>query len=191
MNCTPSENNPIKPKSHLPSATYTERISVKYVIMVVVFFGALISIAYVGHYTLVSIFFISKVIAFFSVVFMLFPFRWYKRFLNFNIYEMVLFNILAIGPGMTALLLWINFLIHTEMKNEVYFIRSKQLETVGTFNANKHTIILENNAYEEYPEIRIFENSDYHLLAGATAIRYKMGKGILGYQVVLEYEFLE
>ncbi|NUM49494.1 MAG: hypothetical protein HUU48_00125 [Flavobacteriales bacterium] len=191
MNCTPSENNPIKPKFRSPSATHAERISVKYVMMVFVFFGGFISIAYVGHYTLISVFFISKVIAFFLVVFMLFPFRWYKRFLSFNIYEILLFNVLTVGPGMTALLLWINFLICTEIKTEVYFIRSKQLETVGTFNANKHTIILENNAYEEYPEIRIFENSNYPLLAKATAIRYKMGNGILGYKVVLEYEFLE
>lgn len=191
MNYTPSENNSFEPKFRSPSVSRAGRISARYVIMVFVFFGGYISVAYVGHFTLVSAFFISKVVAFFSVVFMLFPFRWYKRFLHFNVYETVLFNILAVGPGITALLLWINFLICTEIKTEVYLIRAKELETVGTFNAGKHTIFLENDAYEEYPEIRIFENSDYPLLAEATAIRYKMGNGILGYKVVLEYEFLE
>jgi hypothetical protein len=171
--------------------TKHDRVPTIYILMVLVFFLGYISIAYVGHYTLVSAIFISKIVVFFSVSFMLIPLKFYKQFFSFNIYEMLLFNLLFTGPGITAMLLWLNFLVHSDVKNEVYIISAKKLEIAGTFHSNKHFIILENNAYNNFPEIRTFENSDYPLLAEAKAIRYKTAKGILGYTILLEHEFLK
>ncbi len=190
MKNLPSKQKNIKTNFRVPE-TKREKVSIIYVIMVFVFFLGYISIAYVGHYTLVSAFFISKVTVFFSVFFMLIPLKIYKQIFKFNIYEMLLFNFLVMGPGITALLLWLNFLVYTDVQNEVHIIRAKQLETVGTFHSNKHFITLENNAYEDFPEIRTFENNDYPMLANAKAVRYKFAKGLLGYNILLEHEFLE
>lgn len=100
--------------------------------------------------------------------------------------EAALFNIMAVGPAITALLLWINFLVRTEEKTETIPIISAQFSTAEHFDDLNVTFTLENNAYEEYPAFRTLSLEKENLQkAEAKALEIKTAKGALGYKVFL------
>lgn len=177
-------NSPDFPKASLFNAWYF--------LMALCFFGGIFSIIYVGHFTLVTGFFISKVLAFFSVIGMLIPRSWYKKNMRFSVYEVFLFNLLALGPGITSILLWLNFLIPLSSSSEVYMIAKSDSEGAYSlaFSGKTYIFTYEQNALYNFPELRTFDASDAELMFRAKAIEYKFSKGLLGFKVVKGYTFL-
>lgn len=152
-------------------------------------FLGIFTFTFIGSATVVSKIFLSKVLAFFCFAGLLIPFRFYKKWFRMNSVEIVLFNLLAIGPLITSFLLWINFLVRTPEQEETFVVVSSGISTAEHYDDIHVIFTLENNAYEDYPEFRrvVLEKGELKK-AEAETLKIKMAEGILGYKVFLGNE---
>lgn len=152
------------------------------------FFG-IFTFAFIGMATMVSKFFLSKVLAFFCFAGLLIPFRYYKKWFGLSRVEAVLFNIMAVGPAISAILLWINFLVRMGEREESYDVISSHITTAEHFDDIKVVFTLEGNAYDEYPEFRTMPLEKENLKAAeAEKLVIRTADGALGYKVFLGNE---
>ena len=153
------------------------------------FFG-IFTFAFIGSATLVPNIFLSKILAFFCFIGLLIPFRFYKKRFGMNKVEAALFNIMAIGPSVSALLLWTNFLIRTSEKEESFNVFSVKLIEAEHFDNLEVIFSLENDSvYIDYPKFRTvsLEKGDLKK-AEAGKLKITTAMGLLGYRIYLGNE---
>lgn len=159
------------------------------------FFGILFGIftfVFIGMATFVSKIFLSKILAFFCFAGLLLPMKFYKNWFSLSKIEAVLFNVLAVGPVICSVLLWLNFLIRTGESEQTFNIVSSKITSAENFDNIDVVFTLENNAYEEYPEFRTvpLEKGDLQK-AKAQKLKIKMADGLLGYKVFLGNDVIQ
>lgn len=152
------------------------------------FFG-IFTFAFIGMATVVSKIFLSKVLAFFCFAGLLIPFRYYKKWFGMSRVETVLFNVMAIGPSITAILLWINFSVRMGEREESYAVISSHISSAEHFDDIQVIFTLEGQAYEEFPEFRTVPLEKENLKnAEAKKLIIRTADGALGYKVFLGNE---
>jgi hypothetical protein len=103
--------------------------------------------------------------------------------------EAVLFNIMAVGPTVSAALLWINFLVRMGEQVETYDVLSSNISAAAHFDDIQVLFTLEGNAYEDFPEFRTVPLEKGNLKnAEAKALMMRTADGVLGYKVFLGNE---
>ena len=153
------------------------------------FFG-IFTFAFIGSATLVPNIFLSKILAFFCFIGLLIPFRFYKKWFEMNKVEAALFNIMAIGPTVCALLLWTNFLIRTSEKEETFNVVSVKFIEAEHFDNLELIFTLENDSvYKGYPKFRtvMLEKGDLKK-AESGKLKIKTAEGLLGFRIYLGNE---
>ncbi|MDA9564067.1 hypothetical protein N9R81_05290 [Flavobacteriales bacterium] len=108
----------------------------------------------------------------------------YYYYLGWGKIASFMVNIFGIGPVLAALLLGINHTFSSD--NQVVQHAVVSVEVVQDYEPY-FLFELENNAMAEFAEFRtfnVYEETKHY--ADATAIRYTIGKGLLGYDVVKE-----
>ena len=151
-------------------------------------FIGIFSIAFVGGRTFVSYLTLSKLVAACCVVGLLIPTRLFWQRFRMSRVEVFLFNVMALGPVLAGLVLWSNYFVLDEMREEVHTITSHRL-TVDAYAGRSVLYALENNALPDEPALRrveLAEPEDYLEYKDATAIRYRIGTGWLGYEVLYD-----
>ena len=105
--------------------------------------------------------------------------------------EVFLFNVLVLGPVLAGLVLWSNFFILNDLREDVYIISSHRL-TVDTYAGRSVLYALEDHALASEPALRrveLAEPEEYLTYKDATAIRVSIGTGWLGYEVLRDRVF--
>lgn len=152
------------------------------------FFG-IFTFAFIGMATVISKIFLSKVLAFFCFAGLLIPLRLYKKWFGMSRVEAMLFNIMAVGPTISAILLWVNFLVRMGEQEETYAVISSHISAAEHFDDIKVVFILEDKAYDEFPEFRTLPLEKGNLKnAEAKALKIRTADGLLGYKVFLGSE---
>lgn len=107
--------------------------------------------------------------------------------------EAILFNIMAIGPSVCSLLLWINFLFRTNISENIYNVISVKITNSVNFENTDVLFTLENDSiYDDYPEFRTMPLEKNNLKkAEAKKIKIIAAEGLLGYKVFLGNEVAE
>jgi cell division septal protein FtsQ len=134
------------------------------------------------HYTLIDIFNLSKFLVLFAVLGFLLPLKYYRRWFHFVKYEMIIFNVLGMGPFLTGLLLVLNFTFTTESYThnykieKVYFEGDQEFQSMG--------VVLENNFFSG--ERKIVELTDIppNEVVGKSFLKVTISKGLFGYEVI-------
>jgi len=146
------------------------------------------AIYYLGHATMISAMRLSKIIAFLCVIGLLIPWKLYYRWFGWTRVEIFVVNLFGFGPLVSALLLSSNYFIRKKTFEQSYVIEDASVEQYrGMFATPKVLIKLENNALAENKEFRLFDPDE--VKQKPHAITYIFADGILGYRVVLDYEF--
>lgn len=157
---------------------------------VLIAFGlGLFSTFFLGHKTLVSAMFISKVMAFCCVAGLLIPWSIYHR--RFGWYKMDVFivNLFGLGPFLCGLLLALNFFIHSPKEVEHYKVEHTYIEKYdGFFSSPKILIELEGDAYKDQRELTLFDPAEIPEQRYPSSITYTLADGLFGYRVVLDWE---
>ncbi len=159
------------------------------VMMAGIFFG-LFSLGYAGHYTFLSWFELSRLVALCCFAGALIPHRLYRNWLPLTRFDILLFNILGIGPLLFGSVLWVNFLFHGPVEKEVHEIVDRQVERADLLSAGMVMVTLQGEALKEYPEFRKYEVYEGHVeVLKASRVEYKTARGALGWKVLLERNF--
>lgn len=163
-----------------------------YTVMLAGLFLGIFSLAFAGGKTLVSFAFLSRLLAFCCLAGLLIPMRLYSRWLGMNKLASFLFNVMGIGPLLCSILLWLNFFITADTRQETHRITQAKLVTAVYFDNAGVVFTLEGDAYKENEEFRrigiTLENAQ--LIYGKT-LRITTAEGLLGYRVLLEIEVAE
>lgn len=144
---------------------------------------------FIGMATFVSKIFLSKILAFFCFTGLLLPMKFFKHWFGMSKVEALLFNIMAVGPIICSVLLWLNFLIRMGVSEETLNITSANITSAQNFDNIDVIFTLENSAYEEYQEFRTLplEKGDLQK-AKAKKLKIKTADGLLGYKIFLGNE---
>lgn len=150
------------------------------------FFAGLALMAIFSIRTLIPLMDLSKILAACLFTGMLLPKKWYRKWFGFNIYEVILFNLLGVGPFLCGLLLTVNFIFTTNTYTEHRpIIMKKVTSNIGGTKVLYH---LEGGAYKEFSRVRKFDLKDYEKMKKAEYIKYTFADGCLGYKVMKGYE---
>lgn len=148
--------------------------------MILGLFSGVFTLAYVGGKMFITPIELSKIVAFFCLVGLLIPLKFYRKWFKIERIEGFLLSVFGIGPLAFSSLLWLNFLWVENRSTEQYAIVDAEITTdfIATI-----TFQLQDDALMEYPEFRRFEITNKELLNGTT-VSYQFAEGILGYRVV-------
>lgn len=158
-------------------------------VMLVGFFACMASLPTVGSWTMLGWGTLARALTFFCVIgLLLFPWRFYQRFLGIDPLETFLFNVMGMGPFLFSLLLWSNFIFHGPAEEEVH--RIEEREFVGQMLNPVYRYRLRDSAYQQKPEYRRFsvKPSNGQRLEQARWVRYRKAKGLFGIPVMLQRE---
>lgn len=140
----------------------------------------------VGYYsyTLIDIFSLSKFLVLFAVLGFLLPLKYYRKWFHFVKYEMIIFNILGMGPFLTGLFLVLNFTFTTDSFTHEYKIERIYFE--GEQNYQSMGVVLENNFFSS--ERKIVELTDIppNEVMGKSLLKVTISKGLFGFDVIKE-----
>ena len=136
------------------------------------------------HYTLIDIFNLSKFLVLFAVIGFLLPLKYYRRWFHFVKYEMIIFNLLGMGPFLTGMFLVINFVFASDSFTHNYKIEKVYFE--GEQNYQSMGVILENNFFSG--ERKIVELTDIppNEVVGKSYLKVTISKGLFGFEVIKE-----
>lgn len=143
---------------------------------------------FIGKVTLISRLNLILLTVIPSVAGLLLPMRFYKKWFGMEVAEKFIFSIGGVGPLLTSVLLWSNFLVHTSVKEEIHaVIKGKLIQSEHFENADV-LFELENDAYEEFPEARTISLKTQELAEVSKIKKMKLtvAKGCMGYRVVVE-----
>ncbi|HET6225621.1 MAG TPA: hypothetical protein VFF27_05025, partial [Bacteroidia bacterium] len=134
----------------------------------------------IGLQTLISPWIL--VVAFSAAIGMLFLFN--RKQKKFSVY----FKTFCIAPLLINMLLLLNFMGSSDPVQETYMFRN-DLQPGRRGSYQKSTFIyLDEDAYSEFPGIRMFMDIDQ--MTNMTNIRYTFKNGLLGFRVMSDYEFI-
>lgn len=158
-------------------------------LMLIGLFGGGFSIAYVSKYTLIELHLMWRLIIFFSVILLVLPYKWYRDTLKMERLEVVLANVLGLGPLTVGLLFWLNFLIVDNRRIEVYEI--VDVDHIGTgFSPHDVQVHFADSALAEEEGLRIIDTAEQPEIWDADYIMYDMARGLFGFTVIKEIKYL-
>jgi len=181
--------NLVKRKTHTNSVNYkeTKNRSVLFLRLAIIFFfiGMGLCIFFYNK-TLIHFYSFSKFYIAFSVIGFLIPLRLYAKWFQFIKYEMILFNIIGIGPIFTGLFLLINFLFTTSPNTHSY-----KIEKIYTTKNQDSGVILANNTFSHEPKIVAIQNYDQYNIQLHHHLKITLAKGCFGYEVIKNRAFVK
>ena len=134
-------------------------------------------------YILINFFTLTQFFVGFTVVSFLIPLKLYQKWFQFIKYEMILFNILGIGPLFTGLFLLLNLLITTNAQTINYKI-------IGCKTSGQNIELkLQSEIGEIDPKITNMSNVNLEEFVAATTIDITLAKGIFGLTVIKDRTF--
>lgn len=150
----------------------------------------LFTFAFAWPSLMVEGFFILRVILLCCFIGLLIPFKLYKKHLGIEKLEIILFNILGVGPVLFAFAVWASILFSPVDSVEQFQVEKKRYATAG-ISSGEILFELQNSAFENLPHIRSF---DIHWhgkeILKAEILEYKTSQGIFGIPVVKEIRFI-
>jgi hypothetical protein len=186
-----NQNPNIPKKLKQPKEGYKTAKDKSYNYMVITilafFIGLGLSIGFYS-YTLISIIELSKFVAIFAVVGFLIPLKFYVKWFSFIKYEVVIFNIIGVAPFFTGLFLLLNLTFSSNAFTHDYKIENIFIE--GESHQKSIGVILENNVFSGNKKIIQISHITPELL-NSSHFRITLAKGLFGYDVIMEREFIK
>ncbi len=139
--------------------------------------------------TLINIYSFSKLFIGFTVVGFLIPLKLYAKWFQFIKYEIVLFNVIGMGPILTGLFLLINLLFTSSQYTHKYKIEKIYLN--GVENVNGIGVILENNIFSHEPKIVELKDDDKYNIHTQGYFKITLATGFFGYEVIKNRAFVK
>jgi len=139
--------------------------------------------------TLIDILELSKFIIAFTVVGFLIPLKFYRKWFHFIKYEMVIFNIMGVGPLLTGLFLLSNLIFSSNSITQNYRIEKLYFE--GEENHKIMGVVLQNNAFSEERKIVELTDIDPSEVFEKHFLKLTIAKGLFGYEVLKEKELIK
>lgn len=139
--------------------------------------------------TLIDIFNLSKFIIGFAVVGFLLPLKYYRKWLHFIKYEVVIFNLIGIAPIFTGLFLLLNYsyssspFTYKYRVEKIYIDGAPGYESVG--------VVLENNFFSGEQKIVKIKNPNPQEMMNNKYLKVTIAEGLFGFQVVTEKIFVD
>lgn len=153
-------------------------------------FTGLFTFAFAWPSLMVKGFFILRLVLLCCFIGLLIPFRLYKEKIGIEKLEIILFNILGIGPVLFCLIIWSSILISPTDKVAQFKVGKKLFATAG-LSSGEVLFQLQDSAYKELPHIRSFDIY-WHgkQILKAESLEYQTSKGIFGIPVVKDIRFI-
>ena len=134
-------------------------------------------------YILINFFTLTKIIIGFTVVGFIIPLKFYRKWFQFIKYEMILFNILGVGPLLTGLFLTLNLVITTNAQTINY-------EIIGCkINGNSVDLELQSEIQHINPKITSISDVDMAAFTFAKTIDITLADGLFGFKVIKDRTF--
>ena len=138
-------------------------------------------------YTLIDIYDFSKFIIAFTVIGFIIPLKYYQQWFHFIRYEVIIFNVIGIGPFLSGLFLCLNFLITSNTSTEKY--RIEKIYMNGNHKALG--IILEEKLFSGEEKITGLNEVYHEDFLGKSYLKLTLADGLFGYQVIKEKSFIK
>lgn len=133
--------------------------------------------------TLINFFKLTQLFIGFSVVGFLIPLKLYQRWFHFIKYEMILFNLMGIGPFFTALFLVLNFLFSSNPQTINY-------EIIGfEKSGNGIDLKLRSEIQKINSKITHISEVDLEEFSAAKTIDITLADGFFGFKVIKDRTF--
>jgi hypothetical protein len=156
-------------------------------VSILALFVGLISTLALYSVTLIDLYTISKFWIGFTIVGFLIPLKYYQKWCDFIKYEMIIFNVLGVGPFLMALFLTLNYAISTDTISQKYKVEKLYYE--GDDNAKYMGVILEGNIYSGVEKVTGVTDIQASQLSIKPFLQLTISKGIFGFEVLKEKEF--
>lgn len=158
-------------------------------LMLVGLFGGGLSIAFVSKYTVIETHLMWRLIIFCSVILLVLPYKWYRDTLKLERLEVVLANVLGVGPLVVGILFWLNFLITDSPRVETFKV--VDIEQIGIgFSPHDIKLHFADSALKEEDGLRIFDAVEKPEVLDADFVRYRTASGLFGFTVIKDIEFI-
>jgi len=155
---------------------------------VISFFISLLVIIFLYDVTLISFFGLSKWFTGFTVIGFLVPIKLYQKWFHFIKYEVIIFNILGVGPVTTALFLIFNLVFSNN--NIIEYHTIEKVYKIKEISTKKQGVILQNKAYQNDLKITGFESLNSTNLNYYNTLKITFNNGLFGYRIIKEKEFI-
>ena len=157
-----------------------------YTVMIVGWFIGIVTIYVIGLQTVLSLYDFTRYIAFFCLIGLLIPFRFYRKYLSIDKLEVVFFNVMGVGPIVFSLLLFTNFVSAGEHRIENYRIIKKETLDASLYGGvTFYRVVLEGNAYERFPTLRrVNPVEDNFYPANTTHMNFEFSTGWVGWDIL-------
>ncbi len=158
-------------------------------IAVIAFFAGVMLCIVCYSVTLLNIYELSKILTISAVIGFLIPLKYYQKWFHFIKYEVIIFNILGMCPFLTGLFLLFNFTFssnpytHDYRVEKIYFEGEENYKSIG--------VILESNIFSQEPKIVKLNDRDSHTIFNKSFLRVTISKGLFGYEVIKDREFIK
>jgi hypothetical protein len=151
-----------------------------------VFLGLVSSIVFYS-FTLIDIYNVSKFYIAFTVIGFILPLKYYQKWFHFIKYEVIIFNLIGMGPFFSGLFLCLNFFLSTNSSTEKYKI--EHLYVIGEGHNSTLGIILEDNLFSGEEKITSLKDVLQEEFSGNTHLNLTLADGLFGYKVIREKSF--
>jgi hypothetical protein len=138
-------------------------------------------------YTLIDIYNLSKFFIAFTVAGFLIPLKYYQRWFHFIKYEVIIFNVIGVGPFLSGLFLCMNFFITSNAHTEKY--RIAKIYSKGEGYNRTLGIILEKKLFSGEDKITELKEVRLEGFSGNSYLKLTLADGLFGYQVIQEKSF--
>lgn len=133
--------------------------------------------------TLINFFKLTQLFIGFSVVGFLIPLKFYQRWFHFIKYEMILFNLMGVGPFFTASFLILNFLFSSNPQTINY-------EIIGfEKSGNGIDLKLRSGLQEINPKITYMSEVNVEEFTFAKTIDITLADGLFGFKIIKDRTF--
>ncbi|MGD1845237.1 MAG: hypothetical protein ACFB10_07580 [Salibacteraceae bacterium] len=147
------------------------------------FFFGLFSLVIAGGQTLVSAYFLARVVVFCCLAGLVIPVKWYNRWWKFGTWEALMFNLLGVGPTVCGLLLCTNLFFHGSAITETLRVEDIELSRSTELQA-KLLCDLEGDAWQAFPKVReVALPTHPNQVAQIKKLRITTAEGALGYPI--------
>lgn len=157
-----------------------------YTVMIIGWFVGIVTIYTIGLQTLLNVYDFTRFIAFFCLIGLVIPFRFYRKWFKIDQLEIVLFNVMGVGPLVFSTLLLVNYFSAQTVRTEKHrIVRIESLDSSLHGGKLFYRIYLENDAYDRYPSLRRIDPLIDNFYPSSTRIiQFELAKGWLGWDVI-------
>lgn len=135
--------------------------------------------------TLIDLFSLSKFYVGFAVIGFLIPLRLYSKWFHIIKYEMIIINLIGIGPLLTGIFLLLNFIFSSNPKQVTYEIRGIEVKGMDVHLDLSPKISSENQ------KIKIVSDLDFSENAMSDSVEITTAHGLFGYIVIKNRRFIK